>query len=353
MAETGFLKTVNFGGFDKKDVLNYVDELNTKIYTLENELEEKKALLESSGGNGVDKEKYEELLSADRAKITELQSANESLNIQIKTTQDEIAAKDAEIEDLKKKLSEMEDELVNAKNKAAAAPADNSAMDLSNVFIEAQRTANTIVTQAKESARKMDEDAKKLANQVVDDANSKASSIVKTADEKASQILTDAKDKTADMEVASGNMKAVLLTEVTEIAANITKIKALFDTISVDTLAKISETSDLLKNTETTLTKGGVPVFKAPASAAQRQPAPQARPQQPAPAQPRPAAPAPAPAQPQAQAQPQVQPAVQTQPGTTPAQPKPQQPKTTPKLAGFDMSEIEKLANAIDNGNKK
>ncbi|UKI16145.1 MAG: hypothetical protein L6V87_10795 [Ruminococcus sp.] len=46
MDGTGFLKTVNFGGFDKKDVLAYVDQLNTKIYTLENELEEKKALLE-------------------------------------------------------------------------------------------------------------------------------------------------------------------------------------------------------------------------------------------------------------------------------------------------------------------
>ena len=40
MDGTGFLKTINFGGFDKKDVLAYVDQLNTKIYTLENELEE-------------------------------------------------------------------------------------------------------------------------------------------------------------------------------------------------------------------------------------------------------------------------------------------------------------------------
>ena len=54
MAEgTGFLKTVNFGGFDKKDVLAYVDELNTKIYTLEAELDEKKALLENSSGGGA------------------------------------------------------------------------------------------------------------------------------------------------------------------------------------------------------------------------------------------------------------------------------------------------------------
>ncbi len=54
MAEgTGFLKTVNFGGFDKKDVLAYVDELNTKIYTLQAELDEKKALLEEAGCGNV------------------------------------------------------------------------------------------------------------------------------------------------------------------------------------------------------------------------------------------------------------------------------------------------------------
>ena len=39
MAESGFLRTATFGGYDKKDVLNYVDKLNQKIFKLENELE--------------------------------------------------------------------------------------------------------------------------------------------------------------------------------------------------------------------------------------------------------------------------------------------------------------------------
>ena len=219
MDGTGFLKTVNFGGFDKKDVLAYVDQLNTKIYTLENELEEKKALLENSGGNMEDKEKYEQLLASDKAKITELQTSNDSLKNQLKNCEDESAEKDKEIEELKKKLADMENELVEAKNKAAAASsAENSAMDLTNVFVEAQRTASTIVTQAKENARKMDEDAKKLANQVVDDANSKASTIVKSADEKASKILTDAEDRSAEMRTAADNMKAVVLSEIADTA---------------------------------------------------------------------------------------------------------------------------------------
>ena len=39
MVERGFLKTATFGGFDKKDVLEYVDQLNQKIFNAETELE--------------------------------------------------------------------------------------------------------------------------------------------------------------------------------------------------------------------------------------------------------------------------------------------------------------------------
>ena len=35
MASNGYLRTVRVGGFDKQDVLAYVDDLTSKIYTLE------------------------------------------------------------------------------------------------------------------------------------------------------------------------------------------------------------------------------------------------------------------------------------------------------------------------------
>lgn len=349
MDGSGFLKTVNFGGFDKKDVLAYVDQLNTKIYTLENELEEKKALLENSGGNMEDKEKYEKLLAADKAKITELQTGNDSLKNQLKNCEDESAQKDKEIEELKKKLADMENELVEAKNKAAAAgSADSSAMDLTNVFVEAQRTATTIVTQAKENARKMDEDAKKLANQVVDDANSKASTIVKSADEKANKILTDAEDKSAEMRTAADNMKAVILSEINDIEANVTQLKTILDSLTKDSIEKVTETAELLTKTQDTLKKNGIPQFTPPKSA--KAPAPAARPVQPAPAakpvQPAPAKPAPAPAPAAKPAQPAPAPAPAPKPAPQAAAPKP-----APKLNnnfGFDLSEIEKMAKAIE-----
>ena len=384
MAENGFLKTVNFGGFDKKDVLAYVDQLNTKIYTLENELEEKKALLENSGGNMEDKEKYEKLLESDKAKITELQTNNESLKNQLSNAEAEAAEKDKEIAELKKKIGDMENELIEAKNAAAAvSPAESSAMDLTNVFMEAQRTATTIVTTAKENARKMDEDAKKLANQVVDDANSKASTIVKTADEKATKILTDAEDKsskmmsdaegkTSEMRRAADNMKAVVLAEIGEIEGQVKSIKEMLDMISKqslsDSIAKINETAGLLTKTQDTLKKDGIPEFTPPKGVKMAAaPAPTVKPAStPAPAAAKPA-PAPAPAAKPAAAPTPAPAAAKPAPAPTPAAkpeaPKPAAaptpapakpaaaPKPTPKLNnnfGFDLSEIEAMAKAIE-----
>lgn len=313
MDGTGFLKTVSFGGFDKKDVLAYVDELNTKIYTLEAELDEKKALLESAGGAGDNSEKYEELLAADKAKITELQTNNDSLKLQMKTMEDDLANKDKEIEALKAQNAELEEQLQEAKNKAASGGGESSAMDLSNVFLEAQKTANTIVTQAKENARKMDEDAKKLANQVVDDANGKASTIVKNADEKASKILSDAEDKSSEMRAAADKIRKQVEEEIAEIDENVVKLKEVLEMFSSESLSRLDEAKAQLDNAQSVVKKSGAPVASAPAA----KPAP---------------APAPAPA-----------PVVEEAPK---AEEKPAAAK--PAFAGFDMSELENLAAAAE-----
>ena len=311
---TGFLKTVSFGGFDKKDVLAYVDELNTKIYTLEAELDEKKALLESAGGSGVDSEKYEELLAADKAKITELQTNNDSLKLQMKTMEDDLANKDKEIEALKAQNAELEEQLQEAKNKAASGGGDSSAMDLSNVFIEAQKTANTIVTQAKENAHKMDEDAKKLANQVIDDANGKASTIVKNADEKASKILSDAEDKSSEMRAAADKIRKQVEEEIAEIDENVIKLKEVLEMFSSESLSRLDEAKAQLDNAQNVMKKGGTPVA---APAVKPAPAP---------------APAPAPT-------PVVEEAPKVEEKPAPAK---------PAFAGFDMSELENLAAAAE-----
>lgn len=333
MDGTGFLKTVRVGGFDKKDVLAYVDDLNSKIYALQAELDEKVALLEDAGGGagtGVDTSKYEELLAADKAKITELQTNNDSLKNQMKSLEDEIAERDKEIETLKAQNAELEDQLQEAKNKVATSPAESSAMDLSNVFIEAQKTANTIVMQAKENARKMDEDAKKLANQVVDDANGKASTIVKSADERASRILSDAEDKSSEMRAAADRIKKEVTEEIAEIDENVIKLKEVLEMFSNESLARLNDAKSQLDNVQSSIKGIRISSKPAPAAATAAKPTP---------------APAPKPAAPKAEEAPAPQEA-EEQPAPAP-QPAPKKP-AKPAFAGFDMSELESLTKAVE-----
>ncbi len=279
MEGAGFLKTVNFGGFDKKDVLAYIDDLNTKIYALENEVEEKKALLEDAGDSGIDSEKYEKLLATDKAKITELQTLNDSVKNQLNVMEEDLEKAEEENKQLKEQIAELEEQLQEAKNKIAAggAASTDSAMDLGNVFIEAQKTANIIVTQAKENARKMDEDAKKLANQVVDDANGKASTIVKSADEKATKLITEAEDKSYEVRTNTENIKAAVAEEMEEIEGNIAKLREVLEMFSSESLSKLEETQSIIEATNIALNKDvDAPAAKKPAPAPA--PAPEKKP---------------------------------------------------------------------------
>jgi cell division septum initiation protein DivIVA len=361
---TGFLKTVNFGGFDKKDVLAYVDELNTKIYTLEAELDEKKKLLDASGTAGVGSEKYEELLKADKVKITELQTNNDSLRIQMSAQNDEIAEKDREIASLKKQNSTLEDQLAEAKRQAAAGGGADAAMDLSAVFMEAQKSASTIVAQAKDNARKMDEDAKKLANQVVDDANGKASTIVKQADERANRILTEAEDKTAEIRAQAEAVKTSVSSQIAELESNISKLRGVIDTFSGDSLAKLTSAGEIAAKAQsviagTDMTFGSIPKrmplkrspepVSAPVPTFTPPPAPKmedlkpiepvrAAPPPPEPPKPAPEPPKPAPEPPKPAPEP-----------PKPAAPAPEPPKKPSNKFGFDLSELENLTKMVEN----
>ncbi len=364
MDGTGFLKTVSFGGFDKKDVLNYVDELNTKIYTLQEELEQKNNLLEQSDSGAEVNEKYEKLLAEDKKKIADLQTNNDSLKNQMKTLQDESAEKDKEIADLKNKNAQLENELIDAKNKAAAASSvDANAMDLTNVFMEAQKTANTIVTQAKANSKKMDEDAKRLANQVVDDANSKASTIVKSADEKAnkliidaearsSAIIADAEDKSAEMKAAAAEMKAMILAEVSEMDNKVKTIKDAIESLHGDSVQKLDSAHKTIEESMDFFKNGQIPASltrqrpAAPEQQSARTPA-----AAPSPAQPRQPIPM-ASAQAHRETPPQAQAPAQPRPVAKPIPPVARQsqntaPKPVPKI-NFNLSELEEMAKNIE-----
>ena len=203
MENTGFLKTVNFGGFDKKDVLAYVDSLNTKIYTLEGELEEARA----NGGNGAVNSDLDEMLSKERAKSGELKAKVDTLTLTIQSNEEVIKSKDEEIENLKAQIDELEDKLRNAGSVEA------STTDIANVFVEAQKSASAIVAQAKESAKKMDADAKSLADSVINDAN-----------QQAAKIISDAENECTAIKAKSTETKAAIRDDINNLMVSITAL---------------------------------------------------------------------------------------------------------------------------------
>lgn len=269
MDGTSFLKTVRVGGFDKKDVLAYVDDLNTKIYTLEAELEAKKAIIATTSSknhgnnnqnNSVDISRYDELLAANQSQIAELQTGNDALKRQINDLQNEMVEKGIEIEDLKNQNSVLEEKLGEAVSKITSSEiAEITAFDLSNIFIEAQKTASSIIVQARDAAKKLDTETKALANQIVDEANEQASLILQTADEKANKILSSAVDKSEEMRIATLNMKSIVTAEITDIEDNVSRLYDVLKLFSSESLSRLSETKTTLEKAQKALRNGNIP----------------------------------------------------------------------------------------------
>lgn len=220
MDNSGFLKSVSFGGFDKKDVLAYVDDLNTKIYTLEAELEEKRSTMSEDGGSIATfdgAEKYEEMLAKERSHSSESLAKIDTLNLTVQSLKSEIADKDIEIEKLSEKISDLESNTTAQKTEEA------SSFDIGNVFIEAKKSADKIILEAKNAAKKMDLDSKELAKQVVDDANGKAMSAVTEAETKAGKVVADAETKANKLVIDAGNKARTALSDAEAKANKVTR----------------------------------------------------------------------------------------------------------------------------------
>ena len=262
MAGNGYLRTVNFGGFDKKDVLAYVDELNTKIYNLETQLGEKTdalAAYEANGGAAVSEnfegkealekklEESQKKVEESHAKVSELMASTDSLKLQLTTAESDAAEKDAQIEQLKNEIEELKQKVSDAE--ASAAAGGGAAFDMSGLFMEAQKSANAVVTQAKEAAKKMEQDAKDLQDQILEDANNQAAKIVSDANEEAKTTTENAKAQADEMIKNAQEQEGVILAksqglrdtardEFTDIDINVQKIAGLLNELLNSSIEK-------------------------------------------------------------------------------------------------------------------
>ena len=88
----------------------------------------------------------------------------------------------------------------------------------------------------------------------------------KTEAVRAAKLTADAENKNSEMEVASGNMKATMLNEVTKIGNEVAKLKKLFDDFGASAGKMAEDAQTLIDDTKTELKAGGVPVFSQPKS---------------------------------------------------------------------------------------
>lgn len=264
MAEARFIKTVTFGGYDKAEVIRRLEYLNNQVYDMKNELRETKLIYEAYK-KGTDAEKAAEtVMAGERAKLTQLQVQNETLTTKLKATEDENKGLEKKVADLNEELEQLKEQLKAAGDKLKSLESGNDPAALSQVFIEAQKSADMLVNNAKAEAAKLNEDAKKAADLAIADANDEAAQIIFEAERTAAEKIADAKNKAEEMSVSSNNMKALMLDDVTRLGAQMSQLRTTLESFVDTGLADISDAEERLFSVSNTLREGGVPVFREP-----------------------------------------------------------------------------------------
>lgn len=259
MAESNYIKTVAFGGYDKADVNNRFNYLYEQIYELKNALRETKQIIDESR-KGTEEEKiHESILASERAKLTMVQVQNESLSAKLKEVKEALKTQESENEALNIKVKELSESLADADSKIDALT-NGGATSLSKVFIEAQKSADMLVADSKRQAEEIETNCRTLVQNMIAEANNEAAKIVYEAEKEAALKRADALNEAEQMKVASGNLKAVLFEDVKVISADLQEAKAVFEAA----LSKVQESEELLAKTTNKLNNEGIPVFKIP-----------------------------------------------------------------------------------------
>ena len=264
MAESRFIKTVTFGGYEKVGVIRKMEYLESQVHDLSNKVTEARLLLDAYK-KGTDAEKAQEtVLSNERARLTQVQVQNDTLTTKLKATEDENRGYVQEIKDLKASIEKLEKELKTANDTITALNADSEAAAISNVFIEAQKSASMLDESARSKCAALEEKSKALAQSIIEEANVEAEQIVYEANKSAKEIVADAQNQSEQMKAASNNLRASVLNEVKALKSDLTAMQNALKAFRENGSEKLTAAGQLLDQTEAALEKDGVPVFKEP-----------------------------------------------------------------------------------------
>ncbi len=264
MAETRFIRTVAFGGYDKSDVDKRLEAMYSKVHDLKNELTETKAVLKKYEEGSDAAKSYESVLAVERAKITQLQVKNDNLSEKIKTVRDSIKIKEDENTCLREKNAALEAEIEDLKLSLMTIQVGEDAAALGTVFVEAQKSKEMVIKSAQNEADNIKAMSEKSAEDTIADANNKAKEIIYEAEKKAAEITADAHNNSEEMKTASNNLKAVLASDIFKISEYFSKLKDVLHDFEANSSAAIEQSQELLKDAEKEVNKDGIPVFRLP-----------------------------------------------------------------------------------------
>lgn len=264
MAESRFIKTVAFGGYDRNDVIRRLEYLNTQVFDQKNELRETKLLLEGYK-KGTDSEKNaESVIAGERAKLTQVQVQNENLTTKLKAVEEDNRNYEQKIKGLEQFIDELKDEISELNVKLAAASAENEAAALTAVFVEAKKSADMLVTNAKEKSAQHNKELQEAAQRTIDDANKEAENIIREAEIKAAEVIAEAKNNSSAINVASENTRAAVLQEISGLNQQIAAVRESLKAFEETSSQKLDESQKVLGRVEDVLKDGGIPQFRVP-----------------------------------------------------------------------------------------
>ena len=256
MAGSLFIKSTAFGGYDKPETDKVVEDLFTQVYDLKNQVRDSE-LYAANRKDGLDEaDNKANIVAASAKELAKVQAENETLSRHVEELKAESKDKDEQIAGLNAEIEKLKGELKEANNRLDKVENGEASM-LSKVFIEAQKSADMVRSEAEKQAEDLKADTEKLTTNMITEANNKAAQIVYAAEKQAAEIEAKAIN---DDEA----MKAVMLTDIQKISADLSKIKELFVSLQTDGTDKLTKSETMLKDAEDSLKKDGVPKFKVP-----------------------------------------------------------------------------------------
>ena len=204
MAGSLFIKSTLFGGYDKPETDKVIEDLFAQVYELKNKVRDSDLFAAAKKKGADDQANAADVVAASAKELAKVQAENETLSRHVEELKDESKGKDDQIAELNAEIEKLKGELKEANNKLEKVENGEAAI-LSKVFIEAQKSADMVLSDAKKQADDIKADTDKLTENMVVEANNKAAKIVYAAEKQAAEIEAKAINDDEAMKAASSN----------------------------------------------------------------------------------------------------------------------------------------------------